>query len=487
MKPMSAGHPSFGRSCRVLLCALAPFTLAACADEGTDAETVARVEGHRLTVEEVVELTVDNENLPVSADVVEAIAGLWIDYTLLARVAATDSTLEAIDFTPLVRARLDQEALGALGDSAIQADTVVTEADARAWHETSGEGVRFRASHIMLQYPPQATQAQRDSVRERLAGIRDDILAGASFEATAREVSQDPGSAPQGGDLGYFSPGDLVRPFEEAVEALEPGEMSDIVATPMGLHVIRLEDRERPDFAEVSSEVVARLRMERLQQAESLYVSGVEERAGALTVVDGAVEVARDLARNPSVSLSGRAARRPLVEWGSGSLEAARYLQLLRLEPPVFHEQVAGGSVEALEDFLEALARRELILAEAEQMGLTASPERVDSLASEAASQIREAARRLDLIPLDRAPGEDLERAVQRAVLGALEDNLAGANPSILLGPLTYQLRSGHAHSISNAGVGRAVLELGRQRAARGASPMDSVMPLDTTPPGGGS
>lgn len=472
---------------RLLLCALGSFALAACADDGNDAETVARVEGYRLTVDEVVELTVDDEDLPVSADVVEAIAGLWIDYTLFAEVAATDSTLDDIDFSPLVRARLDQEALATLGDSAIQADTVVTEADARAWYETSGEGVRFRARHIMLQYPPQATQAQRDSVRERLAEIRDDILAGASFEATAREVSQDPGSAPQGGDLGYFAPGDLVRPFEEAVEALDPGEMSDVVATPMGLHLIRLEDRERPDFTEVSANVVAQLRMERLQQAESLYVSGVEERAGELNVVEGAVEVARDLARNPSISLSGRAARRPLVEWNSGSLEAARYLELVRLEPPVFHDQVANGSVEALADFLTALARRELILAEAEGMGLTASPERVDSLAAEAANQIREAARRLDLIPLDRAPGEDLEPAVQRAVLGALEDNLSGANPSLPLGPLSYQLRSGRAHSISNAGVGRAVLELGRQRAGRGASPMDSVVPQDTTPPGGGS
>lgn len=472
---------------RLLVCALGSMALAACGDDGSDAETVARVDGYRLTVDEVVELTVDEEQLPVSADVVEAIAGLWIDYTLFAEVAARDSTLDDIDFTPLVRARLDQEALATLGDSAIQADTVVTEADAQAWYETSGEGVRFRARHIMLQYPPQATQAQRDSVRERLAGVRDEILAGASFEATAREVSQDPGSAPQGGDLGYFGPGDLVRPFEEAVRALDPGEMSDVVATPMGLHLIRLEDRERPDFAEVSTNVVAQLRMERLQQAESLYVSGVEERAGALNVVDGAVEVARDLARNPSIRLSGRAARRPLVEWDSGSLEAARYLELLRLEPPVFQEQVANGSVEALEDFLSALARRELILAEAESMGLTASPERVDSLAAEAASQIREAARRLDLIPLDRAPGEDLEPAVQRAVMQALQDNLSGANPSLPLGPLSYQLRSGRAHSISNAGVGRAVLELGRQRAARGASPMDSVVPQDTTPPGGGA
>ncbi len=482
MKRLTHSHlPAF------LIGALTLAVLSGCGDDtAMDADTVARVGDYQLSVDEVVELLVDEEDLPISADVIEAISELWIDYTLFAEAVARDSTLGALDFTTLVRGRLDQESLRALGDSAIQADTTISDEEARAWYEASNEGVRFRASHIMLQYPPQSTQAQRDSVRARLDDLRGEIQGGSSFEDLARDFSQDPGSAARGGDLGYFSPGDLVQPFEAAVAQLEPGEVSGVVETPMGLHLIRLDDREREDFADVSAEVLERLRSERLVQAESLYVSGVEERAGELQVQDGAVEVARDLAANPAIRLSGRAEGRELVVWTSGALEAGRYLELLRFEPPSFLSQVAEGDDQAIEDFLIALTRRELLLAEAQRAGLGAPGPRVDSLAAEAESQVRAAARALDLVPLDRAPGEDLEPAVERAALHALQENMTGANPPIPLGPVSYQLRQGTAHGISNAGVGRAVLELGRQRSSRGLAPSEAIPGDSAGSTGGG-
>lgn len=448
----------------------------ACSDDTPDGNVVARAGSVELTVDDVVDLLVDREDLPVTADLVEAVAELWIDYSLLASEAAEDSTLSDLDFQPMVRAGLDQELLVALRDSAIQVDTIVTDEDLRTLYESSGGNVRYRARHIMLQYPLQATQSQRDSVRDRLGELRSRITGGASFEELARSFSQDRGSASAGGDLGFFGPGDMVRPFEDAISGLEPGEVSEIVETPMGLHLIRLDERERPVFEDVSSQIATQLRGQRAQEAESVFVSGVEERAGALTVVDEASAVVRDLAANPSVRLSGRAARRPLVEWPSGALTAGRVLELLRLEPPAFQQQVADGEDEALDGFLLALARRELLLDEARASGLEASQARADSLAAELSAQIRTAARRLGLLPLERAPGERLEPAVRRAALDALSKNLTGASPTLPLGPLSYQLRSGTTHGTLNAGVGRAVLELGRQRASRGLS-ADEMMP----------
>jgi hypothetical protein len=471
----------------LLTCSLALALLTACSDDrATDAETVARVGDYRLSVDDVVELLVDEENLPISVDVIEAISELWIDYTLFAEAMARDSTLDALDLTALVQGRLDQEALVALGDSAIQADTIITDEEAREWYEASDEGLRFRASHIMLQYPPQSTQPQRDSVRARLDDLRGQIVEGAAFEDLARQFSQDPGSASRGGDLGYFAPGDLVQPFEEAVGRLEPGEVSEVVETPMGLHLIRLEDREREDFAGISAEVIERLRNQRVVQAESLYISAVEERAGDLVVQEGAVEVARDLAANPAVRLSSRAAGRELVVWSTGALEAGRYIERLRLEPPSFLGQVAEGDDQAIQDFLVALTRRELLLAEARRAGLGAPQARVDSLTAEAEAEMRSAARALNLVPLDRAPGEDLEPAVERAVRRALEENMTGANPPIPLGPVSYQLRQGTAQGISNAGVGRAVLELGRLRSSRGLAPSETTPGDSAAITGGG-
>lgn len=88
-----------------------------------DGAVVARVDGSTLPVDVVVALIAEEQNLPASADMVEAVAELWIDYTLLARAAAEDSTLAMLDFGPMVQARLDRNMLVALRDSAVATDT----------------------------------------------------------------------------------------------------------------------------------------------------------------------------------------------------------------------------------------------------------------------------------------------------------------------------------------------------------------------------
>jgi hypothetical protein len=454
---------------------------AACADEAADPDVVARAGSMELRADDIVELLLDEEDLPASADVVEALAGLWIDYALLTRAAAEDTTLAQLDFSPMVRAAIDQEMLVSLRDSTLQVDTLVSDQALMSRFETSDTELRFRARHIMLGFPVQATPEQRDSVRAALAGVRDQISRGARFEDLARQYSQDRGSAAQGGDLGYFAPGELVSPFEDAVRALDVGQVSEIVETPMGLHVIRLEERERPPFEEVAERLRVELQAERVQQAESLFVAGVEGRAGALELAEGALQVLRDLAGNASVRLSGRAAARELVTWSGGALTASRVLAVLRVEPPTFHEQVVAAPDETLEPFLLSLARRELLLAEARAAGLEPPQSQADSLTAEVQGQVREASRRVGLIPLERAPGERLEPAIQRAVINALRENLSGASPTVPLGPVSYQLRSETGHAILNAGIGRAVLDLGRERAARATAEEPTPPATDST------
>ncbi len=79
--------------------------------------------------------------------------------------------------------------------------------------------------------------------RAKIAGLLQRARAGEDFAALAQQFSSDPGSKANGGDLGWFARGMMVKPFEEGAFALKPGEISNIIETPFGFHIIKLEER----------------------------------------------------------------------------------------------------------------------------------------------------------------------------------------------------------------------------------------------------
>ncbi|MDP2956226.1 MAG: peptidylprolyl isomerase [Longimicrobiales bacterium] len=460
--------------------AMVGLTLAAgCAGERPTEGVVARAGEQDFTVDDAVQLLTDQENLPNDVEVVRALADLWVDYTLLATEVARDSSLAFLDLEPLVRQQLDQEMIFRLRDSVISVDTLISDEDLRRAYEQEAPDAQLRASHILLGFPDQATPAQRDSVRAQIEGIRRRALAGEDFAALARQHSQDPGSAPLGGDLGTFARGDMVKPFEDAAFALQPGEVSSVVETPYGFHVIRLEGKEAPGFEQVKEQFKIGLLNQRFLRAESTYVAGVEER-GAPSIEEGALAVVKELAKDPATRLSGRAARRTLVSFAEGAVTVQDYLNLVQAQQPQFRAQVQGATDEQIESFLKGLAQRELLVAEAEKAGLAPSPERVDSLVSEARLQLLNVANQIGLRRLERAPGEALEPAVGRAVRKALTNILTGATDVVPLGQITFQLRGRQPATVFEAGLGRVVLNVGQTRASRGATPSDSLAAADT-------
>lgn len=100
---------------------------------------------------------------------------------------------------------------------------------------------QVRAAHILIKVPADAAEAEDGKARESLLGLLSRIKEGESFADLAREHSEDI-SAAQGGDLGWFSRGEMVNEFEEAAFALQPGEVSEPVRTVSGWHLIRVDD-----------------------------------------------------------------------------------------------------------------------------------------------------------------------------------------------------------------------------------------------------
>lgn len=459
---------------RALLGALVLATTA-CAGEVDTTDLVARVGEYQLTVDDAVDLLVDQEALASDAAVVGSLAELWIDYVLLAEALAQDSTLSDVDVEPLVMQQLGQQMVFQLRDSVIQVDTFVTDAELQQRYEADDPEVEVRARHIMLQLPVQATQVQTDSVRGVLEALRAQIVSGTSFTTLAQQFSQDRGSALTGGDLGYFTRGQMVAPFEEAAFALEPGEVSEVVATPMGLHLIRVDDRRVPEFADVAANYRRVVQTRMIQEAESTYVAALVDDAGAL-VVDGAYDIVRDVAETPNARLAGRAERRALIEWSGGAVTVGDVRETLQLGSPQLRAQVAAGSDEETEAFLQSLARRDLLVAAAEREGLRPGADSVAALETEARNQLRTAASVIGLDELDQAPGEAIELAIARAAEEALVDNLNGATTVLTLGIVSFHLREGRSTGVFEEGIGQAIVDIAQMRAARALSPVEQTV-----------
>jgi peptidyl-prolyl cis-trans isomerase D len=142
------------------------------------------------------------------------------------------------------------------------------------------EKKQVRARHILFRLSDKASKEEEEKVREKALAVLKKAKEGENFAHLAETYSEDPGTKKEGGDLGYFSSGQMVKPFEDAAFKLKKGEISDLVRTPFGYHIIKVEDTKAArtkSFEEV-----------RKQIAETLVKRGAGDEAQekALTFLD---------------------------------------------------------------------------------------------------------------------------------------------------------------------------------------------------------
>lgn len=127
-------------------------------------------------------------------------------------------------------------------------DSVFIEREARRTYELTAQNIGpdglFQASHILIRLPQQASAAEQARAKQRIDSLYIVLKDGADFAEVAKQYSEDPGSARDGGMLPWLVKGQLLREFEEVALAMQPGELSRPVLSPVGYHIIYMNGRK---------------------------------------------------------------------------------------------------------------------------------------------------------------------------------------------------------------------------------------------------
>lgn len=155
-----------------------------------------------------------------------------------------------------------QETINGWAEAKVAAEIEIDPADAAAEYESNKQSFTkpesARASHILLTVKPEAEATVKEEAKKKLTNLRARILQGEDFAALAKEHSSCP-SAARGGDLGSFGRGRMVPAFDKAVFAMKVGQVSEIVESPFGYHLIKLVELQEGGLQPLDEDLKARI------------------------------------------------------------------------------------------------------------------------------------------------------------------------------------------------------------------------------------
>jgi peptidyl-prolyl cis-trans isomerase C len=143
------------------------------------------------------------------------------------------------------------------------------------------QGERVRASHILIRTPENGDAKAKQDAQAKANDVLKQVQGGKDFAELAKNYSQDPGSAAQGGDLGYFAQGQMVPPFEQAAFSLKPGDVSGVVETQFGFHIIKVADKQAArtmPLDEVKPQIEEFLQNQQRQEKTEAFINSLKSR-----------------------------------------------------------------------------------------------------------------------------------------------------------------------------------------------------------------
>jgi peptidyl-prolyl cis-trans isomerase C len=161
----------------------------------------------------------------------------------------------------------------------------INDADALNYYKENEEDYNkpeeVRASHILIKVAQSATEEEKAAAKAKIEKLLKELKGGADFATLARENSDCP-SRVKGGDLGFFERGSMVKPFEDAAFGMQPGQMSDVVETQFGYHIIKITERKpagQTPFEKVKADIIKTLQQVKKGESFRQYINKLRAEA----------------------------------------------------------------------------------------------------------------------------------------------------------------------------------------------------------------
>lgn len=399
----------------------------------------ARAGDWTLTEERLAELIVLAQPFPLDSLSVHQLADHWVSAAALSlRSAAGDSLLgsEALaEATWLERreAILDADRENRLGSQMTL--------DAAAAEEIFADGRLRLVAHVLRRIGPETSSSERVLQQRTADRLLATLVEGGSWDEVVAE-SEDAASRSSGGLMGLFARGELPSMLDRAAFQLEPGQVSSVVQSAQGFHIVY-----RPRYEEIGSLYMEHLRQRFLAESDAaanrqeLTSRGFEAAAGGTAVLGRMAEEPTEWLESPQ----------PLANWDGGSLTAGVVARYLDFFPPESLAELAVADEEARVQLITDLGIRELRYMDAVAAGEALSPSMEESFAAAHADEIEYWTGVLELDAPDAPSRSALARHMELLVSRQLD---ARSLPPLL----EVWLRGRIAHTVRPRGVLAAIV-----------------------------
>lgn len=449
------------------------------------AGTAAKAGPQELPVDRLADIIATSQ-APLEVEVARSVAELWVNYQLAGVAAARGDTVTANDDMDAgLWSAIDNMRVKVLYDSVSKTWALGSE---KSDEQRFADGEFMSARHILVTVGQDAPAETVEAARKKAEGIRSEATPANFVRLAAR--SDEPGAGDRGGDLGVFTPGTMVPEFETAVLATGPGEISPVIRTSFGFHVIY-----RKPFAEVAEEVAKQAEQRNMFVAESTYLARMENGAQVKLSANAATLV-KDAARNP---LSMRKNSASVADFAGGKLTAGRLADWIGAYPPQnqIRPQLLSAPDSIAEQFVRQIVRNELLLRKADSAKVNVDPDELGNLRLAFRNNLTSAWTTMGVEPTalsDSAtsPGERESLAGRR--IESYFDKLVKNEVQFadVAYPVARALQNKYTFAITDAGLERAVEKARQLRAAAdsaggadGAGAPPASQPSAPEPPAG--